>query len=243
MGKLIILSGPSCIGKSPLDKALKKFFPELRNSWQSLVLYNSRDPRPGETDGEDYHFRTRGEIESLKQDERYVVMEVRGDLQALDVLELIEDLDKGDIFFEGNPFVGEILINNPRLEEIEKVSVFISPLSVDEIQYFKTLKVDLEKLVTDIMRRKLLRRTRRQKTELALSDLENIEIRAKSAFAELHHAGHFDFVIPNYDGEDSENWDAFYYPIGNARKTLLTFTEIVRGNQPTFADRWPLDLL
>ncbi len=243
MGKLIILSGPSCIGKSPLDKALKKFFPELRNSWQSLVLYNSRDPRPGETDGEDYHFRTRGEMESLKQDERYVVMEVRGDLQALDVLELIEDLDKGDIFFEGNPFVGEILINNPRLEEIEKVSVFISPLSVDEIQYFKTLKVDLEKLVTDIMRRKLLRRTRRQKTELALSDLENIEIRAKSAFAELRHAGHFDFVIPNYDGEDSENWDAFYYPIGNARKTLLTFTEIVRGNQPTFADRWPLDLL
>ena len=60
MGKMIVLSGPSCIGKSPLDRALKKFFPELRNSWQSLVLYNSRDPRPGELDGEDYHFMNQG---------------------------------------------------------------------------------------------------------------------------------------------------------------------------------------
>ena len=169
-------------------------------------------------------------------------MDVRGDLQALDVLGLIEDLDKGNVFFEGNPFVGNLLISHPRLDEIEKVSVFVSPLSMEEIQYFQSLGIDLQKLVTDIMRRKLLRSARRQKTELALSDLENIETRAKSAFSELRYADYFDFVIPNYDGEDSENWDAFYYPIGNARKTLLAFTEIVRGNTPTFSEKWPRGL-
>ena len=52
-GRLVILSGPSCIGKSPLEKALGRFFPELRRQLQKLVLYNTRAPRPGELDGVD----------------------------------------------------------------------------------------------------------------------------------------------------------------------------------------------
>ena len=63
-GRLVILSGPSCVGKSPLAKALAKFYPELRKQFQSLVLYNSRDPRPGEVDGVDYYFRNREQLRS-----------------------------------------------------------------------------------------------------------------------------------------------------------------------------------
>jgi hypothetical protein len=66
------------------------------------------------------------------------------------------------------------------------------------------------------MRRKLLRRTRRQKGELSLKDLENIERCASSAFRELQEAVHFEWVIPNHNGEDSDNWEAFYYPKGAA---------------------------
>jgi hypothetical protein len=33
-GRLVILSGPSCVGKSPLDKALGRFYPEVcGNAW------------------------------------------------------------------------------------------------------------------------------------------------------------------------------------------------------------------
>jgi guanylate kinase len=49
--RLIIFSGPSCVGKSPLAKAFARFYPEQHASMQSLVLYNSRSPRPGETNG------------------------------------------------------------------------------------------------------------------------------------------------------------------------------------------------
>jgi hypothetical protein len=62
--RLAILFSRSCVGKSPLAKALAKFYPELRKKLQPLVLYNSRDPRPGEVDGVDYHFRSREQIES-----------------------------------------------------------------------------------------------------------------------------------------------------------------------------------
>jgi len=94
--RLIILSGPSCVGKSPLYKALGRFYPELCNHLQRAVLFNSRVPRPGELDGVDYHFRTRLQIEALRASARHAVLDVRGDPQALDVEQLEHLLSKGD---------------------------------------------------------------------------------------------------------------------------------------------------
>ena len=242
-GRLVILSGPSCVGKSPLDKALGRLYPDLRNSLQGLVLYNSRAPRPGESDGVDYYFRTEEQVKALALQERYVVMDVRGDIQALDLEELSTLLNKGNVFFEGNPFVGEALLTHPLLADTSKLSVFMAPLARDEIIDLKESGVPLPGLVTDVMRRKLLRRTRKQKGELSLKDLENIEKRAASAFEELKKAHHFEYVIANHDGEDSENWDAFYYPLGDARKALLSFVALLRGAEPDIVEKWEQDLL
>ena len=45
-GRLVILSGPSCVGKSPLRRALATFYPQIWNRLRKLVLFNSRAPRP-----------------------------------------------------------------------------------------------------------------------------------------------------------------------------------------------------
>jgi len=238
--RLVILSGPSCVGKSPLDKALVRFYPELRQALRKLVLYNSRSPRPGEVDGVDYHFRTRSHIEALRAQTRYAVLDVRGDLQALDVEELRDLLAENCAFFEGNPYVARVLQTHPNLAGIDRLAIFLSPLSKDEIVYLKDRErnVSLPDMVTDIMRRKLLRRTRRQKVELSAKDLENIEKRASSAYGELKEAWHFDYVIPNHDGEDSDNWEAFYYPIGDARRALNSFVDLLQGKLPPAAEKW-----
>jgi len=243
-GRLVILSGPSCVGKSPLVKALGKFYPHLRNTLQPLVLYNSRAPRPGEADGVDYHFRTRQHVETLTAEKRFIVEDVRGDLQALDIGQLSTLLEHGDAFFEGNPFVGRALQTHPRLSHVEKLSVFLSPLSLEEMLFLRApdRNISLPDLVTDIMRRKLLRRTRRQKGDLSLHDLENIERRAASAYRELQEAHHFEYVIPNHDGEDSENWEAFYYPLGEARDTLLAFVSVLEGRVSSGVEHWDEDV-
>jgi guanylate kinase len=238
VGRLVILSGPSCAGKSPLDRALTRLYPGLRSRLRSLVLYNDRAPRPGEVDGVDYHFRSRAHLEGLRDNPRFAVLEVRGDLQALDLDELKGQLAGTDALFEGNPFVGQALLTLPELEGVERLSAFLAPLSRDEIVYLKTQGADLQALVTDVMRRKLLRRARRQKGELSLRDLENIEKRAGSALRELAMAHWFGCVIPNHDGEDSENWDAFYYPLGEARRSLLAFVELLEGGRPVGAETW-----
>jgi guanylate kinase len=184
------------------------------------VLYNSRSPRPGEQDGVDYHFRRREQVEALRSKPQSVVLDVRGDLQAVDLEELSSVLRGGDALFEGNPFVGRLLQTHEALAGVSRLGIFISPFSREEVIFLRDEPdASLPEVVRDLMWRKLLRRMRRQKGELSLRDLEEIERRAGSAFTELAEAHHFDHVIPNHDGEDSDDWDAFYYPLGDARRT------------------------
>jgi len=244
-GRLVILSGPSCVGKTPLYKSLSKFYPELSAQLHKLVLVNSRAPRPGERDGADFHFRTRAQVEALRTDPRYAVLEARDDLQALDLQELDSLLQSGDVFFEGNSNVARALQTHPRLTGVNRMSIFVSPLSQEEIIYLKAPErnILLPELLTDIMRRKLLRRTRRQKGELSANDLKDIESRAPSAYREMQEAWHFEYVIPNHDGEDSDNWEAFYYPLGDARKTLDAFAALLKGVVPPNVEKWEEHLL
>ncbi len=246
MGKFVILSGPSCVGKGPLYSALRRFYPELNERLEPVVLYNSRMPRPGEVDGLHYHFRPRADIEEWAEQPGVIGADVRGDLQALEIADITRILDAGkDAFFEGNPFIPAKLRESAAFDDIEMFSVFLAPLSQEEIRFLcePAQHVDLARFLTDVMRRKLLRRTARQKGHLSLKDLENVERRASSAIVELRYAWTFDWVIPNHDGEDSEHWNAFYYPISDARRALLTFVALLQGETPTGAERWERDLV
>src|SRR5262249_33721589 len=153
-------------------------------------------------------------------------------------------LTKGHAFFEGNPFIGRTLQTHPKLQDVNRLSVFLSPLSRDEILFLRDQpQVSLPELVADVMRRKLAWRARRQKMYLSLKDLEEIERRAGSAYRELKEAHHFEYVVPNHDGEDSDNWEAFYYPLGEARRAFLAVVALLRGEDPSGFERWDEDLL
>ncbi|MGB7581402.1 MAG: hypothetical protein WBL85_03000, partial [Sedimentisphaerales bacterium] len=171
MGRLVILSGPSCVGKGPFHRALKVFYPQLAGELKKIVLYDSRAPRPGEVDGVDFHFRTREYIEQLRSKDNFLVTDVRGDLQALDLKYLRETSATGNAFFEGNPIIGRELMSLTRREKITCLSVFLSPLSIAEIEDIRSRRdINFEMTLTDMMRRKLLRRTKKQKGILSLVD-------------------------------------------------------------------------
>ena len=247
MGRFVMLSGPSCVGKGPLYKALKAFYPELANRLKQIVLYNDREVRPGEAEGVDYYFRPRAEIEKLATQPGFVSAVVRGDLQALEIAQLTRIMDEGlDPFFEGNPFIPAQLRGSGALADFPTLTVFLSPLSREEILYLKdpVRNVDLGKFVQDVQRRKLLRRTKKAKENLSFKDLENIEKRSGSGIVEMREAWKFDYVIPLHDAEAHENWDAFYYPIGSARKAMQAFATLLRGEQPTEGvEHWEENLI
>jgi guanylate kinase len=60
-GRLVVLSGPSGVGKSTVVKALRAEHPEV---WLS-VSATTRFPRPGEVDGVHYRFVTRDQFAEL----------------------------------------------------------------------------------------------------------------------------------------------------------------------------------
>jgi guanylate kinase len=51
-GRVLVLSGPSAVGKSSVVRRLREQVPDLLFS----VSATTREPRPGEVDGVDYHF-------------------------------------------------------------------------------------------------------------------------------------------------------------------------------------------
>ncbi|MBE9475624.1 MAG: guanylate kinase, partial [Proteobacteria bacterium] len=60
-GLLIILSSPSGAGKSTLSRMLLEWDDRLRFS----VSATTRNPRPGEVDGQDYYFKSREDFDTM----------------------------------------------------------------------------------------------------------------------------------------------------------------------------------
>ena len=56
---VFVITGPSGVGKGTLIRALRERVPEL----ELAVSATTRQPRPGEEDGVDYHFLSDGEFE------------------------------------------------------------------------------------------------------------------------------------------------------------------------------------
>ena len=245
MSKFVILLGPSCIGKSQLMKALKTFYPEFGDQLKQLVLYNDRPIRPGEEEGVDYFFRPRDEVEAIGNSPGHVMAEVRGDLQVLELAQIQRILDEGNFpFFEGNPYIPEILHNAGALDQLPTLAVFLSPISREEIIFLKTQQsVDLEAFVTEVQRRKLLYRAEKMKIDLGPKELTNIEQRCASTIHEMRNAWKLDYVIPMHDGECNDNWDVMGYPIGAARKALEAFAALLRGEHSPGAEKWEADLV
>jgi guanylate kinase len=60
-GLLVVISGPSGVGKDTLIERLRQLDPSLRYS----ISYTTRKPRPGEVDGVNYFFVSRRQFEEL----------------------------------------------------------------------------------------------------------------------------------------------------------------------------------
>jgi guanylate kinase len=60
-GRLTVLAGPSGVGKGSVVAAVRTLHPEI---WLSVSV-TTRPPRPGETDGVEYHFVTQQEFDAM----------------------------------------------------------------------------------------------------------------------------------------------------------------------------------
>jgi len=89
---VIILSGPSGVGKDSALDALEK----LGVTFHRVVTATTRPPRPGEVDGVDYHFVSMTRFaEMIENDELIEYALVYGDYKGVPKSEIIEPLKSG----------------------------------------------------------------------------------------------------------------------------------------------------
>jgi guanylate kinase len=168
-GRLIVLAGPSGVGKSSVVTALRAALPELYFS----VSATTRDPRPGEVDGMHYRFvGPAGFAELIERDELLEWAEIHGGLQRSGTLRAPVE----EAVAAGRPVLVEVDLQGARAVKAaipESVTVFLAPPSWDE----------------------LARRLRGRGTESP----EQYERRLATAKEELASADEFDVRIVNDD--------------------------------------------
>jgi guanylate kinase len=166
-GVLYIVSAPSGAGKTSLVKALLKADPAIRLS----VSYTTRAPRPGETDGRDYHFVSRERFEAMLGEGEFLEhAEVYGNFYGTSKTGIERDLEGGrDILLEIDwQGAAQVKRHFP-----QSATIFVLPPS------FHALRTRLNGRGQD--------------------SAETIERRLAAAAEDVAHADTFDYIIVNDD--------------------------------------------
>jgi guanylate kinase len=124
---LIVLSGPSGVGKTTLTQAL------VQGGWQGhiVVTATTRRPRPGEVDGMHYHFRTPREFQQMiQQGELLEHAEVHGNWYGVPAAPVRAQLAANvDVLLTIDPQGARTIRERTK----GSVSVFLVPESLDEL--------------------------------------------------------------------------------------------------------------
>jgi guanylate kinase len=164
---VLVLSAPSGAGKQTLLRKLRERMERLTTT----VSATTRDPRPGEVDGRDYHFLTREAFEQARDEDAFVEWaEVHGNLYGTLKTELRRCLDAGDDVVMELDVQG---MRNMRAMKVPMLSVFLMPPSLEELE-------------------------RRLRHRGANSD-EDIALRLRNAEEEMAARDEFEHVVVNDD--------------------------------------------
>lgn len=127
-GLLIVLSGPSGVGKGTINQRVRELLPYIKKS----VSVTTRPKRPNEIDGIHYNFITHNEFDNLiKNDGLLEYAKVYHNYYGTPKKPVLEALEKGiDMIFE-------LDIQGARLIKQaydDCVRIFIAPPSIEELQ-------------------------------------------------------------------------------------------------------------
>ena len=126
-GLLIVISGPSGVGKDTLIKRLLQVDPKLKKT----VSYTTRPPRKGEVDGVDYLYVSREDLDSrILQGQVLESAEYDGNLYATSASQVADGLNQG--------FDTILKIDVQGAEQVrskfpDALFIFIAPPSMDEL--------------------------------------------------------------------------------------------------------------
>ena len=127
-GRIVILSGPSGVGKDTVIDRWKELDPRV----ERVVAYTTRTPRTGEMDGVDYHFVTRDLFEAMASAGKFLEWkEVHCNFYATPLADMEAMLAHGKVAILKIDVQGGLEAMELRSDAI---SIFLEPPSWDELE-------------------------------------------------------------------------------------------------------------
>jgi len=170
-GLLVVISGPSGVGKSTVVKRLFEIFPKLKMS----ISATTRPPRPMEKNGKDYFFLKEKEFFEKEKDGEFLEWaKVHGFYYGTPSSFIKEEVEKNrivvcEVDVQGAASIKEHLTRGKL--KCAAVFIFLIPPSVDILAF----------------------RLRRRKTEKE----EVVNYRLRAAIAELQVMEKYDYIVVN----------------------------------------------
>lgn len=171
-GKLFIISGPSGVGKGTLISELKRIFPQFVYP----ISRTTRQIRPGEKEGEVYHFISKEEFErSIAQ----------------------EDFLEWARIHNGN-YYGTL--KKPIIEALREGKIVFREVDVQGFHSIKKV-IPADKMVTIFLKAESTGKLLERIAKRGKLPEDEIKFRMESAKREMADAGQFDYQVWSLDGQ------------------------------------------
>ena len=183
MSKLVVISGPSGVGKGTVVKLLQQKYEEENKKLYLSISCTTRSPREGERNGVHYYFISEEEFKKRIDEDDFLEYNIygTGKYYGTPKSTITEYLNKGyDVILE-------IEVNG--YKQIKEkapdcIGIFIAPPSID-----------------DLYKRLIGRGT---------EEMDVIEKRIETAKIEMEEKDKYDYVIINEDGKSLDTMEKIY---------------------------------
>lgn len=221
--RLIIVSGPSCVGKGPIIEWVRKLY--IPNLCQVKARKTKTERHKGTEDdlgfdGDNGNYHS---FDCRRTEQRIYLDELDRALEEHDIVLL-------EIYYKAFDFLKQ------RYESlVDFASTFVSPLDKEELEDL-VKQNKLEHHLPNLMLHHLIERVKLDGKLHTSSLMDELKVRAKDSIDEMKFAQNYRNVIPNHCYESDPRWRLSLLT-GEPKRVVKSLYDIIKTGHSNYADK------
>jgi len=220
--RLIVISGPSGVGKGPIIEWTKKLY--LPDLCQVKVRKTKTDRHKGNED----------DLGFDGNNGKYYQFDCRGVEQRIYLNELDSAIEKHGVVLLEAYYKAFDFLKSRYDGSMDFASTFISPLDLEEKKGLTEQRRKLEDYLPNLMLDSLIKRAERDGKAFTKTLIRELEQRADDSVNEMKFAYNYRKVIPNHCYEADSRW-RFPFLIGEPLRVVKSLKEIIENGNSNYA--------